>query len=348
MMIRSLLLAAFLAPVFGFGATLFDPAVSTKVFVNAAENRKQSVLPGQSPDDQSMFHVKWDNAAFRYLEFSFEKAVPLPEFKAGDLDVELYIPEGAAIRKISLRIGDSKGETLQYQITDPQIKTGKQTLRFRLTDSVNNSWGKEKNGKIDFPATANGISIDFGSREGTGELWIGKITFTPAPLDAGEQVLDFTSAPIAIREAATLAQSSAVETIDGKQALRLNWDGSKERTWMEFGLKTPSISIDQFDSARFDVELYVPENLNVKRLNLRFADKSGETFQFAVPLTDAKTGWNLIPVRVSGSGAPNHGSWGGDKNKTFDFPVRITGFSVDYPANSGTGTLALGKVYVSL
>jgi len=341
-MIRQLLFTAFLTPVFGFAATLLDPAAGpVALHVNNADKRQQSVAAAQSPDGKPMLEAKWNCAAASYLEFSFDKPVVLPEFRAGDLDVDLFIPENAPVRKISLRITDAEGETLQYQLTGT-IKSGNQTLRYQLKDTNSNSWGAKKNGKIDFPAKLSGMSIDFDRKDGNGELWIGKIEFTPAPLEAGDLIADAAESPVNVGG----GQSAAVEEIDEKKALRLNWDAAKAR-WFEFSFKNPLPPIEQFESARFGVELFVPEKFTASRINLRLTDKNGETFQFTIPAAELKPGWQLVPLRVNGSGSPNAGFWGGDKNKQLDFPVRITGLAVDYPANSGVGTLGIGKIFVA-
>lgn len=341
-MIRPFLFAAFLTPALGFAATLLDPAAGpVALHVNDADQRQQSVVTAQSPDGKPMLAVKWNCAAASYLEFSFDKPVALPEFRAGDLDVDLFIPENAPIRKISLRITDAQGETLQYQLTG-KIQSGSQTLRCQLKDTNPSSWGTKKNGKIDFPAKFSGMSVDFDRKDGNGELRIGKIEFTPAPLEAGDLVTDAAESPVNVGG----GLSAAAEVIDGKKALRLNWDAAKAR-WFEFSFKNPPAPIEQFESARFGVELFVPEQFAASRVNLRLTDKNGETFQFSVPAAELKPGWQLVPFRVNGSGAPNAGSWGGDKNKQLDFPVRVTGLSVDYPANSGAGTLGLGKIFIA-
>lgn len=343
MMIRPFLFAALLTPALGFAATLLDPAAGPVALrVNQADQRRQSVAIAQSPDGKPMLEVKWNCAAANYLEFSFEKPVALPEFRAGDLDVDLVIPENAPIRKISLRITDAEGETLQYQLTGDKIASGRQTLRYQLKDTTPNSWGAKKNGKIDFPAKFSGMSIDFSRKEGDGELRIGKIEFTPAPLEAGELVIDAAESPVNVGG----GQSAAVEEIDGKKALRLNWDPAKAR-WFEFSFTNRPAPIESFESARFGIELFVPEQFAASRVNLRLTDKNGETFQFTIPAAELKPGWQLAPLRVNGSGTPNAGVWGGDKNKQLDFPVRVTGLSVDYPANSGAGTLGVGKIFIA-
>ena len=61
---RSLFAAAFLLPVFGFAATVFDPGAGPVALrVNQSDNRQQSVTASESPDGRPMRHAKWNCAA---------------------------------------------------------------------------------------------------------------------------------------------------------------------------------------------------------------------------------------------------------------------------------------------
>ena len=326
---------------------LCDPSTETlPIHVNRGNERSQSVLPGNDPSGQAMLHAKWDCSAANYLEFNFLKSIPMPEFKTGEIAMEVDVPENAPIRKVNFRLADSQGEVFQYMFPVDQLKPGRQILRVQLRSAHNESWGDKKNGKIDFPARMLGVSIDFNRKEGTGELWIGKVTFTPVPLELGEMVADLATTPVRIYLAAERGQTAAVEEADGRQALRLNWDAARGK-WLEFAFTGPQLVVGDFESARFTIELLIPENFDGKTVNLRLADKSGEVFQFPLPTRNLKPGWNTVSLRVDKSGKPSRGIWGGDGNRTLDFPVRLSGFSVDYPAGSGVGSLAIGKVYVA-
>ena len=326
---------------------LCDPSTETlPIHVNRGNERSQSVLPENDPSGQAMLHAKWDCSAANYLEFNFLKSIPMPEFKTGEIAMEVDVPENAPIRKVNFRLADSQGEVFQYMFPVDQLKPGRQILRVQLRSAHNESWGDKKNGKIDFPARMLGVSIDFNRKEGTGELWIGKVTFTPVPLELGEMVADLATTPVRIYLAAERGQTAAVEEADGRPALRLNWDAARGK-WLEFAFTGPQLVVGDFESARFTIELLIPENFDGKTVNLRLADKSGEVFQFPLPTRNLKPGWNTVSLRVDKSGKPSRGIWGGDGNRTLDFPVRISGFSVDYPAGSGVGSLAIGKVYVA-
>ncbi len=349
-MLRFLFGSLFMLPLVALSALpflIYDPATDAlQINVNQSDARRQSVLPGNAPSGQAMLHAKWDCSAANYLEFNFLQPIPLPEFNTGEVALEVFIPEGAPIRKINFRLIDSQGETFQYMFPTAQLKPGLQTLLVQLNSVHKESWGAKKNGRVDFPARMLGVSVDFNRKEGQGELWIGKVAFTPGPLELGEMLVDLATTPVRIHLAGDRGQTAAVEEADGRQALRFNWDAARGK-WMEFAFTPPLPPFAEFDSARFCVELLIPENFDGKTVNLRLSDKSGEVFQYPLPTKGLAPGWHLVSLRVEKSGAPARGIWSGDQNRKLDFPVRLAGFSVDYPAGSGEGTVAFGKVYLA-
>lgn len=326
---------------------LFDPAAGVQPFnVNKGDERRQSVVAENGPSGELMLHAMWDCAAADYLEFYFLRPIPMPEFKTGEVTMEAFITEGAPIRAVNFRLVDSQGETFQYTFPADQLKPGKRKLRVQLDRVHKNSWGEAKNGEVDFPAKMQGASIDFSNREGAGELWIGKVEFVSAQSELGELLVDLATARTFIYRGAERQQTATKEEVSGRQTLRLNWDAANAK-WIEIFFPPVLMkTIDEFDSVRFSVELLIPENFDGKTVNLRLEDKSGETFQFALPTAGLPPGWNTVSLRVDKSVEPNRGIWGGDGNHTLDFPVQLKGFSVDYPSGSGVGTIGFGKVYL--
>lgn len=350
-MLRFLFGSLFMLPLVALSALpflIYDPATDAlQINVNRGGERRQSVVTEADPEGRTMLHAKWDCTAATYLEFNFLKPIPLPEFKTEDVAMEVFIPEGSPIKKINFRLIDSHGETFQYMFPADQLKPGRQMLRVTLKSVHNGSWGAEKNGKVDFPAKMLGASIDFNRKGGTGELWIGRVVFISGQkLELGEMLVDLATTPVRIHLAGDRGQTAAVEEADGRQALRFNWDAARGK-WMEFAFTPPLPPFAEFDSARFCVELLIPENFDGKTVNLRLSDKSGEVFQYPLPTKGLAPGWHLVSLRVEKSGAPARGIWSGDQNRKLDFPVRLAGFSVDYPAGSGEGTVAFGKVYLA-
>ena len=349
-MLRFLFGSLFMLPLVALSALpflIYDPATDAlQINVNRGGERRQSVVTEADPEGRTMLHAKWDCTAATYLEFNFLKPIPLPEFNTGEVALEVFIPEGAPIRKINFRLIDSQGETFQYMFPTAQLKPGLQTLLVQLNSVHKESWGAKKNGRVNFPARMLGVSVDFNRKEGQGELWIGKVAFTPGPLELGELLVDLASAPVSIHRGAEQQQAATVDNVGGRQACRFNWDAARGK-WMEFAFTPPLPPFAEFDSARFCVELLIPENFDGKTVNLRLSDKSGEVFQYPLPTKGLAPGWHLVSLRVEKSGAPARGIWSGDQNRKLDFPVRLAGFSVDYPAGSGEGTVAFGKVYLA-
>lgn len=341
---RSLLFAALLLPAVGMALPVLDSAQKTRV--NQSELRRQSVAPGQAPDGTPMLALQWNNAAANYLEFTVDKPVALPEFDSAVLKLDLYWPENTAVGKLNLRITDSTGETLQYPLPVRELKPGRQTLEAVLTPtSAGGSWGGNKNKKIDFPARVTGMSVDFNRKDGDGELWLGKAELLPE-VKTGKTVVEPAAAGVRVHDGAKRQQSVEAATVEGKAAYQVKWDAAAAK-WLEFAFSPQLPAIPEFASGRFEVELMIPENSKVSRVNLRLADKSGETFQYPLPIAGLKPGWNVVALRINPADVRKVGHWGGDKNHQLDFPVRLIGFSVDYPAGSGAGELAVGKVTFS-
>lgn len=341
---RSLLFAALLLPSVGMALPVLDSAQKTRV--NQSELRQQSVAPGQAPDGTPMLALTWNNSAANYLEFTVDKPVNLPEFDSAVLKLDLYWPENTAVGKLNLRITDSTGETLQYPLPIKELKPGRQTLEATLTPtSAGGSWGGNKNKKIDFPARVTGMSVDFNRKDGDGKLWLGKAELLPE-VKIGKLIVDPAVAKVRIHDGAKRQQSAEAATVEEKSAYQVKWDAAAAK-WLEFSFAPQLPVLPEFVSGRFEVELMIPESGKVGRVNLRLADKSGETFQYPLPITGLKPGWNVVALRINPADARKVGHWGGDKNHQLDFPVRLIGFSVDYPAGSGAGELAIGKVTFS-
>lgn len=326
---------------------MFDPGAGPVALrVNQSDNRQQSVTASESPDGRPMLHAKWNCAAANYLEFSLSQPVALPEFRDGELAVDVFVPDNAAIGKFNLRVTDSQGETLQYQLPNDQLKPGRQTIRCQLTDTNRNSWGAQKNGKIDFPARVSGMSIDFNRKEGDGELWIGKVDFTPTAFDAGELLADTATAPVIVGQAAARGQSATVEEA-GRQAGAAPQLGRRQGALARILIPEPAAAHRRIRLRPIRRRAADPRKL--RRTARQPASRRQERRNLPVRTADrgAHAGWHTVQLRISKSGAPNRGVWGGDQNRQLDFPVRVSGISVDYPAGSGAGTVALGTIRIA-
>ncbi len=347
---KLLLCGALLAPVIGFSAIVINPGTDKlDLMVGDAVKRQQSAELGAAPDGRKMVNLKWNNSAAKYLELVFRNGPTLPEFESAGLKVEVFMPEKFQIKKFNLRLADSSGETFQYQLPTSDLKPGLQTISATIKAAGGfSSWGGNKNRTIDFPVKLAGFSVDFAATEGTGEMSVGSVDFTPAELTPGELLLNAATTKVTINSAQDRRQSAQTTAApDGKQALQLKWNAGAAK-YLEFSFQGKQPQVEKFAEARFEVEIYVTENTRAGKINLRLADADGEIFQFNIlPKQPLAPGWHTLPLRITGEGIQKASHWGGDKDHKLDFPVKLAGFSIDFPAGSGEGEVFLGKVSVT-
>ncbi|WP_294504556.1 sugar-binding protein [uncultured Victivallis sp.] len=122
------------------------------------------------------------------------------------------------------------------------------------------------------------------------------------------QSLEFTTAP------------------DGKPATRLGWDFSRFK-FAEVNLRKP-LQITSFQELELALDYSSSGRRQLDSCGFRIADASGEVFQWSCPAGDDLPGWKTIRCRLT---PRNFNScWGGDGNKTIDFPARLIGFGAGF------------------
>lgn len=138
-----------------------------------------------SPDLSKVIHLTFVPAVRGYAELPMAKPQLLArtagQFK-GVLVVEVCSETAAALRRMSVRIVDDKGEI--FQLMQPlQLRPGIWTvLKFELSTSTvfNPVWGGNNDKKIDFPVSLCGLTFDFDKGwKGTGKIMIGKLEWIP-------------------------------------------------------------------------------------------------------------------------------------------------------------------------
>ena len=103
-----------------------------------------------------------------YCGFYLSPPERLPDFDR--IAVEFRLAETAPLENFTLRLIDSDGENLQYKWNGPEIKNG--TIRFLIDRHLppDHSWGKKKNGRIDFPVSLSGGTFRFQNGDGILEM----------------------------------------------------------------------------------------------------------------------------------------------------------------------------------
>lgn len=127
---------------------------------------------------------------------------------------------------------------------------------------------------------------------------------------------------------------------DGKNALKLTWDATKH-IYGEFAY-VPPVTLEKFDWAYLTVSATSGGNCPIRIFNLRLIDSTGEVFQWNGPVNWGKPGDYELKFAVTPDNASF--SYGGNKDKKMDFPVKLQGFSYDFLPGSATGEVFLNQI----
>ena len=126
-------------------------------------------------------------------------------------------------------------------------------------------------------------------------------------------------------------------------ALLLSWDPATRR-FMEFTFPVPP-PLGTFQTATVTVKLKRTPQSTLTALSLRLMDNDGEIFQFRAP---AEAGAEELIYRIDANDTGRAASWKSSAetaaNRKLDFPVKLLGFSVDYPANSAPGEVTISSI----
>ncbi len=130
-----------------------------------------------------------------------------------------------------------------------------------------------------------------------------------------------------------------------KMSLRLDWDGD-QFSRLELALKkTPAIKT--FDLLTGEIRITVPSGCTARRITFRIIDKENEVFQIPCAIPAAGIPGEKI-LRYTFRRGEKIQSWfsgpKGRKNGRIDFPCRLFGFSLAYPADSGKSGLYLDSI----
>ncbi len=125
-------------------------------------------------------------------------------------------------------------------------------------------------------------------------------------------------------------------------AVKISWNADKFK-YAELTLNKRK-ALSSFEEGSLKVKVYAPENSPVHRFNLRLIDAKGEIFQWDKAVS-FKKGWQEIIFNIT---PENYSiSWGGNKDKKLDQPVKFLGFGIDYKRNSGKSFIWVDDVRFS-
>ena len=158
------------------------PAIS----LVASALRKQAADITTAPDGKPALKLTWNNSDANKLEFFFDPGIDIPEFKKAVVNVEVYLTRNSFSGNFHSRLIDRQVEIFQFRriLRFDDLPMGWQTFQFPINaEDLSNdpdirTWGRNANGKINYPAKFFGFCIDFVRTRGKGELYIGRITLT--------------------------------------------------------------------------------------------------------------------------------------------------------------------------
>ncbi len=303
-----------------------------------------ATIPGGSGQ---ALKLSWGAQRFHYAELHLKKFLPLPEFTKAVFTLRLYVPANTPASRIALRLMDQSGETFQFSKSFPVFpEAGWRTVEFTVDAAqlVTNSWGGNKNQRIDFPVRLQGFSVDFTADGGAGELYFESLdlAYESAKSDAALQTLKLTDFAKPehweLFQGETRRQNAVAQAPPGrtKVGAALSWDGTKN-SYLEYHLKNAQ-KLSDFSKAQFTLSTYLPAKAPVRSFGLRLVDAGNEVFQFTVPVQVPPDGGQVdVRFEVDPGNLSNASSWGGNNNKRIDFPVSLYGFASDFTAGSGQG-----------
>jgi len=103
-------------------------------------------------------------------------------------------------------------------------------------------------------------------------------------------------------------------------------------------------AIDSFGKLTVTVKVSAPKGCPVRSMGMRVTDASNETFQYPKSVNFSEGG--VFEVRWEVNSKNFAGSWGGNNNKTIDFPARQCAFGIDYPQDGDLAKFQILSVEV--
>jgi hypothetical protein len=116
------------------------------------------------------------------------------------------------------------------------------------------------------------------------------------------------------------------------KALRLSWP-TTHGLWVDATYKPqlPPLELTAADPQVATLRVWCEAFCGVKRVSIRFMDAKAEWFQWRTSLPDeGTTGWRTISIPVDWAKPQN--SWGGNADKTIDWPLHFQGYAIEFGA----------------
>lgn len=285
---------------------------------NGAERGGSFALADAPDGGGKVGQISWQAPHAQFLENHLRQPIAVPELAselAGTMALDLYTTSPQMLGNLGLRLIDARNEVFQISQKIELPAASWHTVRYELKPgNIKDSWGTNKDGKLDFPLRLLGFAVSFTADATTaGTLLLdnlrvvgaGRLVETEQPLwrfdsrerwrmhDSGKDLLTLTP---------------------GDHALTLQLQPSTKRVGIplyeskfgEIGEPRPLVLAAELVSG--DATGFI----------IRFSDKHGEVFQSRSAML--KPGANRLELDLA---RPQDGSWGDNQDRVVDPPIRL-------------------------
>lgn len=334
-------------PVTPQGATnlnLFDDAKNWKFSKNAA---------------QGSFDVaKSDGIAIGVIEYDFTNAKSQnANFVSADAKINVATAAAVSLyarsdiaQQLTLRLGDSTGQTLQYKHRLKGTGTW-EPVTIRL-DKKLEAWGGAKTGFAVFPLKSMSLSIPKPSQNK------GKVEFATVYV-SGEGAKAEAVKPAPVAQSKPLAQPITLTVFDDASAWQFikntgdgNFATAKDSNGKNIGVMTYDFTQSTTSGTPYvlastpvdipgGTEIHIPVRTKIpQNLTFRITDATGQTLQ-SKGKSKGTGNWEIIKFPLN----KKVEAWGGAATGFVNFPIKSLCFSVPRPSTL-TGTVEYGEIVV--
>jgi len=305
--------------------------------IHNGSERGGSFAIADAPDGAGKVgQITWQATHAQFLECHLRQPIAVPELAselAGTMALDLSTTAPQMLQDMGLRLMDAKHEVFQLSQKLDLPAGSWHTQRYELKPgNIKDSWGQNKDGKLDFPLRLLGFSI----------------SFTPDAKETGTLLVDNVRLLGAGR---LVGMEQPLWRFDHRERWRMH-DSGKDLLTLTPGDDGLTLQL-QPSAKQLGIPLYETKfgDLGEPRplvlaaelvrgdavgFNVRFSDKHGEIFQSRSAML--KPGANRLELDLA---KPQDGSWGDHQDKVVDPPIRITELYLIRDVSTAPATIKL-------
>lgn len=142
---------------------------------NGAALNQTLRFSADGPDHRPATRLTWDSGKKNYAEINLRKPPVYETLSRLEVELEYYSDGSGQWNTAGIRMLDAGNECFQWIVPAHDNTPGWKKIRATLApDNYTDSWGKRKNGKIDFPVRLIGFAVGF-SHGTAGPVWLGRM-----------------------------------------------------------------------------------------------------------------------------------------------------------------------------